>query len=122
MDRTRSTRSGSAPSSPPTVATSTGNSTISATSTTLGVSPNPNQITRSGASTIMGIVWLTATSGYSTWRARRNRAINTASATPTSAPITSPRAASPTVVATCPPSRGAMSTAVRAMRPGDGST
>ena len=63
IDRTRSTSSGSAPSRPPTVATSTGNNTINATNTILGVSPNPNQITSNGANTIIGIVWLIATKG-----------------------------------------------------------
>jgi hypothetical protein len=94
---------------------------MSATNTILGVKPNPNQITSSGASTIMGIVWLTATSGYRTWRASRKRAINIANPTPTTAPTAKPAIASMRVHATWPPRRGAISTAVRAIRPGLGS-
>ena len=46
----------SAPVNPSTVATAIGKNPMSATITTLGVSPNPNQMISNGASTTIGIV------------------------------------------------------------------
>lgn len=53
-DRARSTRSRSACSSPSVVETTIGKKQISATTSTFGITPNPNQTTISGAITIIG--------------------------------------------------------------------
>ena len=83
---------------PDTVLTSTGKNTIRATTTTFGVSPNPNQMSSSGASTTMGTVWLMTSTGYRTRRASGRRTITTARATPTTAPMTKPTSDSVIVV------------------------
>ena len=58
-----STRSSDAAAAPATAAISTGKNTVSMTTMTLGVSPNPVQMISSGASTTIGTVWLKVISG-----------------------------------------------------------
>ena len=55
--------SGSEDASPCTVPTATGKNVNSATSPILGAVPNPNQMTTSGASTMIGSVWEVTISG-----------------------------------------------------------
>ena len=78
----------------------TGKNVTRATTITFGVSPNPNHSTNSGATMIIGTVWLATTIGYSTRRASADPMMITASTTPTTAPTSRPSIASDNVVST----------------------
>ena len=62
-DRSSVVASGSTRPNPSSSATVTGKNVTSTTMTTLGSSPNPNQMTNSGAIATIGIVWLVTRSG-----------------------------------------------------------
>ena len=104
------------------MATTTGNTTMSTTSSTFGMAPRPNQMRNRGASTTSGMVWLIATSGYSTWRTSRTWVMARASTTPARVPTARPSSATHRVGQVRPGHAGPRSHAARATRPGVGST
>ena len=93
-----------------------------ATSTTFGVVPNPNQITTSGASAMIGSVCDATISGYTARRTRGDQSIAIASATATTMATRIPSTASRVVVSIAGQRLERSSQVERATRPGDGST